>query len=103
MTRSWTRIVTKAKTATQSRNEQVGGLLYNSRDWGRHIPRWQIIFEVDDCDAGISRTTALGGSVVFAPLDVAKAGRLAILADPEDAIFVIISRGSPRVLSGSSS
>ena len=102
MTRSWTRIVTKAKTATQSRIAGRRAPVQQPR-LGRHIPRWQIIFEVDDCDAGISRTTALGGSVVFAPLDVAKAGRLAILADPEDAIFVIISRGSPRVLSGSSS
>ena len=70
--------------------QPVAGLMAIGQDWGPVEPHWQVYFAVKDCDAGMARTTELGGKVVFGPLDVPKAGRLAVLTDAGHAVFVIM-------------
>jgi predicted enzyme related to lactoylglutathione lyase len=66
---------------------QGGGLLPIGHDWDVS-PRWNSIFEVDDCDATIARGNLLGGSTLFVHT-VPKHGRVGSLVDPGGAVFVI--------------
>lgn len=68
----------------------IAGLLTIGTDWGAVTPYWQVLFAVDDCDARVARATEAGGSLVFGPRDVPNAGRAAIVADPQHAVFVLM-------------
>ena len=45
-------------------------------------PHWDIILSVEDVDATAARAAGLGGAVVEEPVNVAEAGRIAVVADP---------------------
>jgi uncharacterized protein len=55
---------------------------------------WGVTFGVDDADATAARATELGGKVMVPPFD-AEPVRLAVLADPQGAMFTA-SRFQPR-------
>ncbi|GGY67780.1 VOC family protein [Streptomyces omiyaensis] len=56
-------------------------------------PHWMTYFEVDDADAAAGLVAELGGQVLRPPRD-GTAGRLALVADPEGAVFTLVrSRG----------
>lgn len=90
----WTSVETRVPngpyTTLRLGHRSVAGLMAIGPDWGPVTPRWQVYFVTEDCDSGIARTRAFGGSVVFGPQDVPGAGRFAILADPAGAVFAII-------------
>ena len=67
--------------------------------WG---PTWIVSFVVDDTDAAVARTEELSGSVLLPGLDV-PVGRLAIVADPQGAPFMVaqVPGGALRGLDGS--
>jgi len=50
-------------------------------------PRWTTYVKVDDIDEVAAKAVAAGGSVVFGPIEVMTAGRMAILADPTGAMI----------------
>lgn len=50
---------------------------------------WHVYFAVDDADATAARAAELGGSVMVAPFDT-PVGRMAVLTDPQGAVFSII-------------
>ncbi|MFI8368088.1 VOC family protein [Streptomyces sp. NPDC085466] len=52
-------------------------------------PHWMTYFEVDDADAAAGLVTELGGRVLRPPRD-GTAGRLALVADPEGAVFTLV-------------
>jgi predicted enzyme related to lactoylglutathione lyase len=54
-------------------------------------PYWHPVFDVDDCDAAVSRVTANGGSVQMGPEDAEGVGRLAVCVDPAGADFVLLT------------
>ncbi|MFE9254151.1 VOC family protein [Streptomyces sp. NPDC006879] len=61
---------------------------------GRALPRdrgahWMTYFEVADPDAAAQQITTLGGRVLQAPQE-GPAGRMAVVADPEGAVFTIL-------------
>ena len=49
-----------------------------------------IALTVRDCDAAMKRAVGLGGAVLYGPLDVPGAGRLAGLQDPGRASFTVM-------------
>ncbi len=53
-------------------------------------PTWTVYFGVDDCDAAIEAALRLGGSLANPAMDIAGAGRFALLADPQGAHFFVI-------------
>ncbi len=55
---------------------------------------WHVYFAVDDADATAAKVTELGGSVMVAPFD-SPVGRMAVLADPQGAVFSIIKPATP--------
>lgn len=54
-------------------------------------PHWLARFAVRDCDAVVARCRELGGTVLAPAEDVKGMGRTAILADPHEARFAVIS------------
>ena len=52
-------------------------------------PHWNIYFTVENVDSAIERIGGNGGQVVFGPMDVFEAGRMAMCQDPQGAFFAI--------------
>jgi predicted enzyme related to lactoylglutathione lyase len=50
-------------------------------------PHWNVYFNVESVDDTITRVVDLGGSVVAPAFDVPGVGRMAVLADPQGAMF----------------
>jgi predicted enzyme related to lactoylglutathione lyase len=57
---------------------------------GSH-PAWNLYFAVEDVDATVARAGELGGNTVMGPMDIPNGSRLAVLADPQNAIFSVAS------------
>lgn len=54
-------------------------------------PNWTVYLAVDDCDATAAQAKALGGAVLKDPADIPGTGRFAVLADPQGAVFGILT------------
>lgn len=67
-----------------------GGILAVSDDFPPEFPAyWSVYFTAADLDHDVAKVGELGGSVVAGPMDTS-AGRMAVVADPMGAIFVLI-------------
>lgn len=67
----------------------VGGVMKLPAEAKDAPPHWLAYTRVDDVDAAAEQATKLGGRVHHPPFDVPKVGRMAILADPQGAVFAI--------------
>ena len=56
---------------------------------------WSVSFSVADTDATVERAVQLGGLVVVSPFDVPPV-RLAVLADPQGAVFTVSRFSMPE-------
>jgi uncharacterized protein len=52
-------------------------------------PHWLAYFLVSDCDASAAKAKELGANLYVPPMDIEKVGRMAVVADPQGAIFAI--------------
>jgi hypothetical protein len=52
---------------------------------------WHVYFGAADADATAARAAELGGSVLVEPFDT-PVGRMAVLGDPQGAVFSIIQQ-----------
>jgi len=68
----------------------TGGILPIEDSWGDVKPFWSIYCRVDDCEAMAEKIKQQGGQVKHPPFDVPQVGRMAVVADPQGAIFQII-------------
>jgi predicted enzyme related to lactoylglutathione lyase len=57
---------------------------------GSH-PAWNLYFAVDDADATVARACELGADAVMGPMDVPNGGRFAVLRDPQNAVFSVLT------------
>lgn len=57
-------------------------------------PHWSTVFACDDCDARTAKAVEAGGSVIQEPFDM-PIGRLAVLADPQGAVFQMLQMAEP--------
>jgi uncharacterized protein len=57
---------------------------------------WNTYIWVDDADKTAARAGELGGTVLAEPFDVMDAGRMAVLADPEGAVFNVWQANNHR-------
>lgn len=53
-------------------------------------PRWEVYFGIADTDAGIATARASGAKLLVEPFDVEGIGRMAMLSDPQGAVFWIL-------------
>jgi predicted enzyme related to lactoylglutathione lyase len=52
-------------------------------------PHWRVYFTVSNADQAAERVKQAGGNVIFGPMDVFEAGRMAMAFDPQGAMFAI--------------
>jgi predicted enzyme related to lactoylglutathione lyase len=72
------------------RDMGAGGMLEITPDMGPVPPNWLSYYSVADADATVAKAKRLGGSIRLEPKDIPGVGRLAIIADPQGAMFAII-------------
>ena len=63
---------------------------------------WNTYVWVDNVDETVTAARAAGGGVISEPFDVMDSGRMAVLSDPEGAVFCIWRRRSTRARSSTS-
>jgi predicted enzyme related to lactoylglutathione lyase len=74
-------------------DQAVAGMVPMNQRWPEDVPpHWMLYFAVTDTDEIVSRVGQLGGTVSVAPYDLADVGRIAVLNDPEGAVFSVIQR-----------
>jgi uncharacterized protein len=69
----------------------VGGVMQTPPDAGVRPAMWNCYVTVDDIDATARRCVELGGTVCAGPMDIPKVGRMAVLQDPQGAVFSAIT------------
>jgi predicted enzyme related to lactoylglutathione lyase len=74
---------------TNAKGRQVGGAMNPPME--NVPPHWNIYFNVEDVDATVAKTVELGGQVVAPAFDVEGVGRMAVLADPQGAMFNLMA------------
>jgi uncharacterized protein len=57
------------------------------------VPAWNTYVAVPSADEAVAKTQAAGGEVLAPPFDVVDAGRMAILKDPQGAVFCVWQAG----------
>jgi predicted enzyme related to lactoylglutathione lyase len=56
-------------------------------------PHWLVYFGTDDVDATMAKTRELGGDVVAGRIDMGDTGSVAVLRDPQGAVFAVFAGG----------
>ena|SRR5436190_7605208 len=70
----------------------VGGMIDITGRAPDEVPaHWLIYFAVDDVDGTAARATDSGGGVALEAFDIAEVGRIAIVKDPFDAVFAVMT------------
>jgi hypothetical protein len=71
----------------------VGGVTLLASDPPGTPPHWLTYFSVDDTDSAADVLARGGGTILAPPFDMA-AGRMAVAADPQGAVFALIKPAS---------
>ena len=58
------------------------------------LPTWNTYTAVDSVDRAVTRVRQAGGTVISEPMDVPDAGRMAVFADAEGAVFSVWEAGA---------
>lgn len=77
-------------------DRSVGGMMPKPPMMPAEVPpHWGVYFSVDGTDAAMEKVKSLGGQVIMGPMDV-EPGRLAVVQDPQGAVFNIITLSPQR-------
>lgn len=76
-------------------DEDGADIFQKPAEMGQAPNMWMVYFEVADADAIAAKTRSLGGTVLNPPFDVSGVGRIAVLQDPQGAIFGIMKSATP--------
>ena len=52
-------------------------------------PHWMTYFTVVDCDASAAQAKSSGANLYMGPMSIEKVGRMAVVADPQGAVFAL--------------
>jgi predicted enzyme related to lactoylglutathione lyase len=74
--------------------EEMGGILQMTEEWGDLPPHWTVYFAVEDADETAESIREHGGSVEHGPFDT-PIGRLAVCKDDQGAHFHVIALQEP--------
>jgi predicted enzyme related to lactoylglutathione lyase len=69
----------------------IGGIMGKPPGSAGMPSAWGCYVTVDDIDATVTRCTELGGKVCVPPMEVPGVGRMAVLQDPQGAMFSAIT------------
>jgi uncharacterized protein len=69
--------------------ELIGGIQPLASRSPNAPPHWLAYFLVADCDASAAQATQLGATVYAGPMSIENVGRMAVVADPQGAVFAL--------------
>lgn len=75
--------------------EPMGGIMKLTPEFGEMPPCWSVYMMVADCDGMVAKAAELGGRACHGPFDAGNVGRIAVMNDPQGAMFNIIQLASP--------
>jgi hypothetical protein len=75
---------------------QIGGMMAISAEMGPIPPHWMNYVSTTNCDETARKATQLGGKPIQPPFDIPEVGRMAVLRDPQGAVFCIIQMTSRK-------
>lgn len=77
----------------------VGGVFTLTDDMCQQgaMPCWLMYLGVDDVDASVGAITAAGGAALLQPFEIPNVGRIAMVADPQGAVFYVMRGHSDEV------
>lgn len=70
---------------------RCAGVLQMNAAWVGVPPHWMVYFRVDDVAKAVGQVAALGGRVSHGPFETPY-GRIAIVTDPQGAVFTLLQR-----------
>ena len=73
----------------QNGNEFIGGIPPSDMRDEHTPPHWLIYFQSVDCDGAAAKAKELGAVIHMPPMSLPKVGRIAVLADPQGAVFAL--------------
>jgi predicted enzyme related to lactoylglutathione lyase len=82
-------------TGFQAKGRTIGGVQGMENLPEGTPPHWLVNFSVDDVDSTVDALVRGGGNVLAPPFDMEKVGRMAVLQDPQGAVFAIVSTATP--------
>ena len=59
------------------------------------FPGWAVYLATRDVDATAARVVDLGGQIRFGPVDIPHVGRFAMVSDPQDVVFALMTVPTP--------
>lgn len=72
------------------------GMMGMDESWDAAIPaHWEIYFAVDDIAATAEKAKELGGMVLMGPFPAGAVGTMAVIRDPQGAVFSVIQMATP--------
>ena len=78
-------------TVIHHNGEMIGGIAFSNRKIdGKPISQWVSLMSVPNVDVAISRLRQSGGKVYAGPRNIDDRGRLAIVGDPQGAVFGLV-------------
>jgi predicted enzyme related to lactoylglutathione lyase len=77
-------------TVLKAGDAGVGGIMLPPAGMEGAPPAWGVYVTVTDVDATVSKAVALGGKVCAPAMDIPGVGRMAVLADPQGAVFNVM-------------
>ena len=73
---------------------QIAGIMSPPPGTPPMPPNWGSYVTVSDVEATVKRCAELGGKVCMAPMDVPTVGRMAVIQDPQGAVFSVMQYGA---------
>ena len=83
----------KPYTVLKVGGKPVAGILTMTPEMGDLPASWDVYFASDDVDETARKAIAAGGEAVREPFDIPCIGRMAVLRDPQGAVFEVIKMG----------
>jgi len=77
-------------TVVKAGEAAVGGIMAPPTGAQGMPPAWGVYVTVADVDATVAQAVALGGKVCAQAMEVPGVGRMAVLADPQGAVFNVM-------------
>ena len=66
-----------------------GGIMPMTEQQGDAPPHWLPYFIVSSCDGATAKVRELGGGVLVEPFNVIGTNRIAVVSDPQGAVFAL--------------
>ncbi len=73
----------------------AAGMMARTPEMGEFPNYWGVYFAVDDCDASVATASEHGGTILQPPFDVPGIGRIAVMMDPQGAVFSVMAYSRP--------